>query len=126
TLGRLREWKLLNELNGKGIILTEPKGYIDFLKLLKESSCVLSDSGGVQIETSFLNIPCITLRRTTELKITIEQGTNTLAELIPTVVVEMVNKIAEGERKKSVKTPLWDGNASERIAEEIEVYFKAR
>lgn len=123
TMRKLKEWRLLDKLEGEDIVLTEPKGYIDFLKLLKESSCVISDSGGVQIETSFLDIPCFTVRRTTELKITIENGTNTLVELIPKVVVEMVIYALEGERKKSVKTHLWDGKASERIAEEIAGFF---
>jgi len=123
TMGKLKEWKLLDKIKHGNIVLTEPKGYIDFLKLVKESSCVISDSGGVQIETSFLDIPCFTVRRTTELKITIEQGTNTLVELIPQVVVEIVSQALEGERKKSAKTLLWDGKASERIAEEIAGFF---
>lgn len=123
TMGKLKEWKLLDKIKESDIILTEPKGYIDFLKLVKESSCVISDSGGVQIETSVLDIPCFTVRRTTELKITIEQGTNTLVELIPKVVVEMVTQALEGGRKNSFKTPLWDGKASERIAQEIAGFF---
>jgi UDP-N-acetylglucosamine 2-epimerase (non-hydrolysing) len=123
TMGKLKEWRFLDKIKDSNIVLTEPKGYIDFLKLVKESSCVISDSGGVQIETSVLDIPCFTVRRTTELKITIEQGTNTLVELIPQVVVEMATHALKGERKKSVKTPLWDGKASERIAEEIAGFF---
>lgn len=125
TKGKLKEWNLLGKLKGdNNIVLTEPQGYIDFLKLVKESSCVISDSGGVQIETSFLNIPCFTVRRTTELKITIEQGTNTLVDLIPALVIEMVSRAMHGERKKSAKTPLWDGKASERISAEVEAYFR--
>jgi UDP-N-acetylglucosamine 2-epimerase (non-hydrolysing) len=124
TRQKLKEWNFLNRLNENNVILTEPKGYIDFLKLLKESSCVISDSGGIQVETSFLDIPCFTVRSTTELKITLEQGTNTLVDLIPVLVVELVDQALKGERKKSARSYLWDGNASERIADVVQDYFK--
>ena len=124
TKANLEKNNFLMLLQNENIILTEPKGYIDFLALLKNSSCVISDSGGVQIETSFLNIPCFTVRNTTELKITIEQGTNTLVELEPAIVIQLVEKALEGEAKRSAETDLWDGKASERIADAIADFFK--
>ncbi len=123
TRAKLEQHNMVSGLD-HNIIITEPKGYIDFLKLMKESSCVISDSGGLQIESSYLNIPCFTVRTTTELKITIEQGTNTLVDLVPDVVVAMVGKALEGDKKKSAKSPLWDGKASERITKEITAFFK--
>ncbi len=100
-------------------MLTEPKGYIDFLKLMKESSCVISDSGGVQIETSYLNIPCLTVRNTTELKITIEQGTNRLVSLDPPEIAEHVKQVLKKKSGSFLNIALWDGSASNRIADEV-------
>lgn len=119
TKKRMEEWGLVDKLQSPDIILTEPQGYIDFLKLIKESDCVVSDSGGIQIETSYLGVPCFTVRATTELRITLDEGTNTLVNLNPSQVSDLIFQSLNREHKAGKGIPHWDGKASERIAEGI-------
>jgi len=101
------------------VILTEPVGYLDFLYLMKNAEFVLTDSGGIQEETTVLGIPCITIRPTTERPVTCEIGTNVLVypseQNIRTALDNMLNK----PRKKGIIPPLWDGKAAERISDII-------
>ncbi len=96
------------------ILLTEPLGYLDFLKLMSESKLVITDPGGIQEETTILGIPCLTIRENTERPITINEGTNTL-------VGTDTNRILNGYReslnmtKPRTRPKLWDGKDSERI-----------
>ncbi|ARN56879.1 non-hydrolyzing UDP-N-acetylglucosamine 2-epimerase [Sedimentisphaera salicampi] len=102
------------------VIITPPLGYIDFLKLLTSSACVLTDSGGVQEETTALEIPCITLRKNTERPITISEGTNILTGLNPERVGGELQRLSGNNFKAAGKCPkLWDGKAAERIAEQV-------
>ena len=103
--------------------LTEPIGYLDFLKLESEALMVLTDSGGVQEETTVFNVPCLTLRENTERPITITEGTNILTGVDRKRVVEEARKILGGERKRGSTPALWDGRAAERIAEVIVSWF---
>jgi UDP-N-acetylglucosamine 2-epimerase (non-hydrolysing) len=101
-----------------GLLLSEPLGYIDFLSLLADAGAVLTDSGGIQEETTYLGIPCFTLRDNTERPVTIRAGTNTLLGLDPAAITGIPAALRErpaAERRKP--PPLWDGHASERVAE---------
>jgi UDP-N-acetylglucosamine 2-epimerase (non-hydrolysing) len=93
----------------------DPVGYLDFLNLMANSKLVLTDSGGIQEETTVLDIPCVTLRDTTERPITLTEGTNVLVKDDPKKIVEETSKILNGNSKKGVCPPLWDGHTAERI-----------
>lgn len=97
--------------------LVEPLGYLPFLNLLEHAAVVLSDSGGVQVESSWLNTPCITLRTTTESRVCIQQGTNVLLpDPNPELLRAMLDRIQAGQWKRSCLPDLWDGRAAERMA----------
>jgi UDP-N-acetylglucosamine 2-epimerase (non-hydrolysing) len=100
-----------------GLIVTEPLGYLDFLKLLSEARLVLTDSGGIQEETTVLGVPCLTLRNNTERPITIEQGTNRLVGLEPERIVTAARKALSGPVGPSRIPDLWDGKAATRIVD---------
>jgi len=95
-----------------GII--NPLGYLDFLALISQSKFVLTDSGGIQEETTFLGIPCLTLRKNTERPITITQGTNVLCDNKEKILKE-VDKILKGKYKKTRVPEFWDGKTAKRI-----------
>ncbi len=100
------------------VLMTEPLPYRQFLSLEAKAAAVVTDSGGIQEETTVLRIPCFTLRQNTERPITIELGTNTLLGLEPERLRELPTLLAEP--KHGQIPPLWDGHAGERAAEEIE------
>jgi UDP-N-acetylglucosamine 2-epimerase (non-hydrolysing) len=100
-----------------GLLLCEPLGYLDFLSLLADAGAVLTDSGGIQEETTYLGIPCFTLRANTERPITITAGTNTLLGLDPSAIAQIPQALAQRPAKRPEPPPLWDGRASERIAD---------
>lgn len=101
------------------IILTEPFGYLEFLKLLADSRLVLTDSGGIQEETTVLGVPCLTLRENTERPVTITEGTNRLVGIKKTGIVSALRDVLEGRAKKGSIPELWDGMAGKRIIEAI-------
>lgn len=126
TLDRLRGGGLEQELERRGILLIEPLGYLDFLNLNANAEAVITDSGGIQEETTILGVPCLTLRDNTERPITIEQGTNRLIGSDPEKIVEAFRQV-RGTTESHGKVPeLWDGRAAERIAEVIVGRFGAR
>ena len=96
--------------------LVEPLGYLDFIGLVEGAQLALTDSGGVQEETSILGVPCVTLRENTERPITCELGTNRLVGTDPDAVRAAVADALIAERKPA-DIPLWDGKAGVRIAE---------
>jgi UDP-N-acetylglucosamine 2-epimerase (non-hydrolysing) len=98
------------------LLLCEPLGYLDFLSLLADAGAVLTDSGGIQEETTYLGIPCFTLRANTERPITITEGTNTLLGLDPTAIAQIPQALTQRPAERPTPPPLWDGRASERIA----------
>jgi UDP-N-acetylglucosamine 2-epimerase (non-hydrolysing) len=105
-----------------GVTLTDPVGYLDFLSLESEAAAVLTDSGGIQEETTYLGIPCFTLRDNTERPVTVRAGTNTLLGLDPGRITEIPDLLrdrsASGDGAKNPQSPeLWDGRAAERVAE---------
>ncbi|MBC7568387.1 MAG: UDP-N-acetylglucosamine 2-epimerase (non-hydrolyzing) [Spirosoma sp.] len=100
----------------KNVRLLEPQGYLEFLNLLEHAAVVLTDSGGVQEETTFLNVPCLTLRTTTERPATITHGTNQLIpSLDPVIIQEKITEIRVVRVRPDATPPLWDGRAAERI-----------
>ncbi len=104
----------------KNIRLIEPLGYLDFLQLMKNASLVLTDSGGIQEETTVLGIPCLTLRRNTERPVTVELGTNVLMGMDTDRIVAESFKILDGHSRPGQIPPLWDGQAAQRIVAILE------
>ena len=103
----------------ENLVMTEPLGYLDFLNLMKNCDFVMTDSGGIQEETTALGVDCITIRNTTERPSTIELGTNILVQPNKLEIEKAVNKYLSGDRKNGSVPYLWDGNAADRIAEII-------
>jgi UDP-N-acetylglucosamine 2-epimerase (non-hydrolysing) len=102
------------------IEVVDPVGYFDFLSLEADAAAVLTDSGGVQEETSYLGVPCFTLRDNTERPVTVTLGTNTLLGLRPDRISEIPALANTARRQAVAPIPLWDGRASQRIGEVIE------
>lgn len=102
---------------GPNITLLGPQAYMPFLNLWKDAAVVLTDSGGLQEETTALGVPCVTLRDNTERPITVEEGSNVLAGTDPARIIDEVRKILRGEGKRSRRPHLWDGKAAERIVD---------
>jgi UDP-N-acetylglucosamine 2-epimerase (non-hydrolysing) len=114
---RTRKMMEAVEAEHPGLLLSEPLGYVDFLSLLAEAGVVLTDSGGIQEETTYLGIPCFTLRDNTERPVTIRAGTNTLLGLDPAAIAGIPTALAELPTERPEPPPLWDGHAAERIAD---------
>jgi UDP-N-acetylglucosamine 2-epimerase (non-hydrolysing) len=96
--------------------LIEPAGYLDFLKLMSSAAVVLTDSGGIQEETTILKVPCLTLRENTERPITTEVGSNRVVGTDPRKILAAFEDVLAGEFRQVQVPPLWDGHAAERIA----------
>jgi UDP-N-acetylglucosamine 2-epimerase (non-hydrolysing) len=121
TAAKLNEHGWMEELQGSGrILLSEPLGYFDFLKLVSNARLVITDSGGVQEETSFLNVPCVTFRKNTERPVTVDPGTNVLMSIRDDAYAEKIEAHVEriGKREKAA-IPLWDEQVSKRILDFI-------
>ena len=112
---------LLNQI--KNLIIIAPQNYFSFQKLIKYSFCVITDSGGIQEETTFQQIPCITLRENTERPSTIIEGTNQLMSFDTQRIEKVITELEEGKTKKGSIPEFWDGNATERIIKEIIEYL---
>lgn len=121
TRARLREFELLNRVERlPGIALTEPLGYLDFLALMDGARVVVTDSGGVQEETTALGVPCLTFRENTERPITITEGTNQLVGLDPERLGRALDAVLAGDSPQGRVPELWDGRAAERILEVLQ------
>ena len=107
TQKNLEKFGLLNSINKNAITIIEPIGYPDFLKLQSESKFVLTDSGGIQEETTYMGIPCITLREDTERPVTVEIGTNTITGIDPDKILQTVGQINNGNYKSGSIPELW-------------------
>jgi UDP-N-acetylglucosamine 2-epimerase (non-hydrolysing) len=117
TRGNLAKTGLATRLEAmRGMILTDPLGYLDFLKLMSRAAVVLTDSGGIQEETTVLGVPCLTLRANTERPITAEQGTNQVVGMSPERIIAAYQRVRSGQIAPRIPA-LWDGHAAERIAE---------
>lgn len=101
------------------LLMTEPAGYLDFLHLMAKARLVLTDSGGIQEETTILGVPCLTLRDNTERPVTVEFGTNQIVGRKSSVILKAFRGIISCEGTESRTPPLWDGHAAERIVDSI-------
>jgi len=100
---------------GPNVTLAGPQAYMAFLNLWKDAAVVLTDSGGLQEETTALGVPCITIRENTERPVTVEEGSNVLAGTDPQAIVRAAQVVLRGEGKQGRRPHLWDGKAAERI-----------
>lgn len=116
TFKMIEKFKLRKSVDEiRNLIITEPFGYIDFLKLMSDAKYVITDSGGIQEETTYLQVPCLTLRENTERPVTVELGTNIICGLDEKLVIKKINEIESGNFKKGKIPKLWDGEAAKRI-----------
>jgi UDP-N-acetylglucosamine 2-epimerase (non-hydrolysing) len=123
TIAKLKNAGLYNRLKtAKGVHLVEPLGYLEFIHLMDNAAIVITDSGGIQEETTYLGIPCLTVRDNTERPSTIEMGTNRLVSLSPDRIMELVGN-ADELKKGAMVPPLWDGHTSSRIVDAIQSHI---
>lgn len=111
---------------GANLLLMDPQPYLEFLALERDAALVITDSGGIQEETTFLGIPCLTVRENTERPVTIERGTNLLVGRDLNRLREATQRILSGQTKTGQIPPLWDGHAAERIARIVADDFARR
>lgn len=117
TKKNLEENGLMTRLNQlKNLTIIDPLGYLDFLKLMANSKVVITDSGGMQEETTILGVPCLTLRENTERPVTITDGTNRLIGMQRDEIINEFQKVLTGHFSKAIP-PRWDGKAAERIVD---------
>jgi UDP-N-acetylglucosamine 2-epimerase (non-hydrolysing) len=121
TVARVSALGLEDIVSGMtGLLRVPPLGYLEFLDLMSRAAVVLTDSGGIQEETTILGVPCLTLRENTERPLTIERGTNVLVGKDPDRIVEEAGRILNGEGREPKAYELWDGRAADRIVEVLE------
>ena len=121
TRAKIEEFGLRGRLSASGVRMIEPLGYIDFLRLYSGARIVMTDSGGLQEETTVLGIPCLTLRNNTERPITIKMGTNQLVGTDPVRICQAAFKVLDEDKPLQAPQipPLWDGHAATRICDEL-------
>lgn len=119
TRARITDAGLDALLEAGNILLLPPQGYLEMLGLMRDAKLVLTDSGGIQEETTALGVPCVTLRESTERPITVEQGTNTIVGTDPAAIRQAYADIIDGAGKAGRQPELWDGEAAARIAQII-------
>lgn len=107
--------KVAQWLENGNLHLLDPLGYFDFQSLVKHAELILTDSGGIQEESTYRQVPCLTLRENTERPITVDLGTNTLVPFDEALILSLIDQVHEGTYKKGEIPPLWDGKATERI-----------
>lgn len=121
TVNKLKQFELYSRLNiNNNVLLTEPMDYFGFQKLIASCKFILTDSGGIQEESTFRRVPCLTLRSNTERPSTIQIGTNTLVPFDLDEIKRIICSIKEGRYKKGSIPPLWDGKATYRILKTIQ------
>jgi UDP-N-acetylglucosamine 2-epimerase (non-hydrolysing) len=125
TRAHMEKFGLTDRLDqAKNLIMTEPLGYLEFIQLMSNATAILTDSGGIQEETTYLGVPCLTFRDSTERPITVTLGTNQLlSDLDPKKTYAALKEILAGKVKKGSIPPLWDGKAAERIAAKLAEIF---
>ena len=123
TKAMIEKFGLGKLLDNSNILLLPPMGYLEMLGLMKDAKVVLTDSGGIQEETTALGVPCITLRSNTERPITVDEGTNTIAGQDPEAILSIFNDVMRGGGKGGRIPQYWDGHASNRITDLIAAEF---
>jgi UDP-N-acetylglucosamine 2-epimerase (non-hydrolysing) len=126
TRANVDRFRLKHLIAGSRMALLPPQGYLEMLGLMSRATLVLTDSGGLQEETTALGVPCLTLRNNTERMITVEQGTNTLVGRDRFAIVRGVDEILAGGGKRGRVPELWDGRAAERIAADLAQWLAQR
>ena len=116
---RLKKYIIDNEVEHGNILILNPLSYIEFLGLVSSSDLVLTDSGGLQEETTYLNVQCLTLRNETERPITVSQGTNKVIGVDTENIIYEINTTIESKLSKGKEIKFWDGKTSERIFKEL-------
>ena len=126
TMANMASFGLASKLVGDRLLVLPPQGYLEMLGLMSAASVVLTDSGGMQEETTALGIPCLTMRENTERPITIEQGTNTLVGRDRIRIQGLIDEIVATGGKRGRTPELWDGHAAERIAAHLSTWLACR
>ncbi len=124
TKKNIDKFNLQHQLSSDSIHLIEPLGYLDFLNAIKNAQIVVTDSGGIQEETTYLQIPCLTVRPNTERPVTITEGTNELIELNHETILDKCLQVLNGQFKSGSIPHHWDGYSSERVVDAL-VNYKA-
>jgi len=118
TQGNLEKFGMLEAIQtNSNITITGPLGYLDFLRCQMGARVVLTDSGGIQEETSFLGVPCLTMRENTERPVTLSHGTNRLVGTNGKDIIAALDSVLESPAPSAPQIPLWDGRAAERISD---------
>ncbi|MCK0509228.1 non-hydrolyzing UDP-N-acetylglucosamine 2-epimerase [Aromatoleum anaerobium] len=125
TRNNLERFGMLDRLGAPGFVILPPQGYLEMLGLMAGATVVLTDSGGIQEETTALGVPCLTIRENTERPITVEQGTNTLVGVDPAALRAAVDTVLEGGGKRGRIPEYWDGRAAQRIAAHLAAWLDA-
>lgn len=126
TRASLARFGLLDRLAGTPLVVLPPQGYLEMLGLLSGATLVLTDSGGIQEETTALGVPCLTIRENTERPITITEGTNLLTGTNPAAIVAAAEAILVGKGKGGRIPELWDGHAAARLADHLSTWLDGR
>jgi UDP-N-acetylglucosamine 2-epimerase (non-hydrolysing) len=125
TRQRLDEWRIEVSLDGQ-LRMMDSIGYLEFLALQRNATVVITDSGGVQEECTYLGVPCLTIRENTERPVTVTMGTNVVVGRDMKRLGAEVDRILAGKTKQGRVPPLWDGKASERIADLLLAWHQNR
>lgn len=125
TRDNIHRFGLSHLVESTRIVLLPPQGYLETLGLMADAAVVLTDSGGIQEETTALGVPCLTMRDNTERPVTVEQGTNVLVGRNCDLILAHVDAILAGRGKRGCAPALWDGHASERIAAHLAGWLSA-
>jgi UDP-N-acetylglucosamine 2-epimerase (non-hydrolysing) len=126
TMANVATFGLAGKLRSENLLVLPPQGYLQMLGLMSAAILVLTDSGGVQEETTALGVPCLTMRENTERPITVEQGTNTLVGRDGERTLHLVDEILAGGGKRGRTPELWDGHAAKRIAHHLAAWLASR
>lgn len=126
TMANVAAFGLADKLHSERLLVLPPQGYLEMLGLMSAANLVLTDSGGMQEETTALGVPCLTMRENTERPITVEQGTNTLVGRDRERIVTLVEEILASGGKRGRTPELWDGHAAQRIAAHLSHWLAAR
>jgi UDP-N-acetylglucosamine 2-epimerase (non-hydrolysing) len=126
TRGNIERFGLASVLDTPSIAVLPPQGYLEMLGLMANAALVITDSGGMQEETTALGVPCLTMRDTTERPITVDEGTNTIVRRDAALTLRLVDEILAGGGKRGRAPELWDGRAAERIAGHLAAWIAAR